>query len=425
MRVLLDISVLGLGHARPDLRGGTFRVHEHLAEGLARSGACALSLCANHSSVAFAGCVEYLRASPTLRDLPLLGPPASRGTRVGRAARATQGALRRLFPGGLLPAFVSEGAQRFDRRLHPQVRDAVPGVDVFHSLGARLPARVPGERSPPRVVNIYDLAPMRLPALYGAHQRHLAEARLAGIGPEDFVVTTSEASRADLVELAGVDPARIHVVPLAADARLFPPAPDAGGASAVHARLGIGSAPYLLAIHARDPRKNVDAAIRACAHAARTGAARGLALVIAGPPPAEPPLQAALADAARAGVRVILAGYVPDAELAALFGGAVAFLYPSRYEGFGLPLLEAMQRGTPVVACRTSSIPEVVGDAGLLVALDDDAALSDAIARLWTDRDLRARLRVASRERAATFSWERTVAATLAVYRAIAPARPA
>jgi len=69
---------------------------------------------------------------------------------------------------------------------------------------------------------------------------------------------------------------------------------------------------------------------------------------------------------------------VPDAELAALFGGAAAFLYPSRHEGFGLPLLEAMQRGTPVIACRTSSIPEVVGDAGLLVALDDDATLRRA-----------------------------------------------
>lgn len=424
LRVLLDISVLGLGHARPELRGGTFRVHEHLAEGLARSGECELSLCANYSSVAFAGCVEYLRASPALRDLPLLGPPATRGTRLGRVARSVQGAVRRLSPGGMLPTFVSEGARRFDRRLHPQVRDAVPEADVFHSLGARLPDVVPGERSPRRVVNIYDLAPMRLAALYGQRQRRLAEARLAGLGPGDWVITTSDASRADLVELAGVDPARVFVVPLAADARLFSPDPDPGSAAAVRARLGIGSAPYLLLIHASDPRKNGDAAIRACARAAREGAARGLTLVIAGAPPSEPHLQSALAEAARAGVRVILAGYVSDDELAVLFGGAVAFLYPSLYEGFGLPLLEAMQRGTPVIAGRASSIPEVVGDAGLLVDLGDPDALPDAVARLWSDDALRARLSIRSRRRAATFSWERSVRETLDAYRVMAQAGP-
>ncbi len=419
LRVLLDISVLGLGHVRPELRAGTFRVHEHLAEGIARSGACDLWLCANHSSVAFAGCVEYLRTRPALRDLPLLGPPAARGTRLGRVARAVHAGARRLTPRGVLPAVVSRGAQRVDRRLHPPVHDAPDGADLFHSLGARLPARVPGARAPRRLVNIYDLAPARLAPLYGRAQRELAEARLAGIGPDDRVLTTSEASRADLVALAGVDPARVFVVPLAADPRLFSPARDPDAAAAMRARLGLGDAPYLFLIHASDPRKNSAAAIRACARAARDGAGHAPTLVIAGALPTEPAVQAALATAAAAGVRVVVAGYVSDAELATLFGDAVAFLYPSRYEGFGLPLLEAMQRGTPVVAHRTSSVPEVVGDAGLLVPLDDDEALADAVRRLWTDGALRARLGARSRERAARFSWERTVRETLAVYRAV------
>ncbi|MEW5931622.1 MAG: hypothetical protein AB1941_29490, partial [Gemmatimonadota bacterium] len=95
MRVLLDISVLGLGHAFPELRGGTFRVHEELAGGLARSGECELLLCANYSSVAFAGCVEYLRASPVLGGLPLLAPRAG-GSRRGRRTRAGHRARRPL-----------------------------------------------------------------------------------------------------------------------------------------------------------------------------------------------------------------------------------------------------------------------------------------------------------------------------------------
>jgi glycosyltransferase involved in cell wall biosynthesis len=422
MRVLLDVSVLGLGHAAPELRGGSFRVHEHLAEGLARSGECDLLLCANYSSVAFAGCVEYLRTRPELSGLPLLGPPAARGSRVGRLARSAHRTLRRLVPGGVLPAFAREGARWADRRFHPQVHDAKPPVDIFHSLGARLPPRVPGAIAPQRVVNIYDLAPIRLPALYGSRQRHLAEARLAGLRPEDWVITTSQASRTDLAELAGVDPARVFVVPLAADPRLFSPGAGASRAPALRARLGIGDGPYLLAINARDARKNIEGAIDACARAARCRTARGLVLVVVGPPPQGPRFRRVLAEAAHAGVRVIAAGYVDDEEMAALYGSAVALLYPSLYEGFGLPLLEAMQCGTPVIAGRVSSIPEVAGDAALLVQLDDPDALAGAVFQLWSDGAVRDRLSTLSLRRAAQFGWERTVRETLAAYRAMARA---
>lgn len=418
MRVLLDISVLGLGHAYPEMRGGTFRVHEHLAEGLARSGRCELLLCANYSSVAFTGCVEYLRDRPLLGPLPLLRPPLGAVSGLGGLARAVHRSVRRLFPAGA-PALLRGSARLVDGRLHAPVRDTAPPADVLHSLGARLPPPAAGGRSPKRLVNIYDLAPLRLPWLYGPRQRYLAEARLAGLCRDDWVITPSEATRTDLAELAGVDPDRVFVVPLAADARVFHPDAGAGRASGVRARLGLPEAPYLLALSGGDVRKNVVSAIRAFTRVVRETGARELAFVIVGPPVAERGADESLREAERAGARVVFAGLVGDAELAALYAGALAFVYPSLYEGFGLPPLEAMQCGTPVIAARASSLPEVVGDAGILVDPDDPDALCDAMARLHRDAGLRDRLRARSLERAARFSWARTVSETLAAYGAV------
>jgi glycosyltransferase involved in cell wall biosynthesis len=211
----------------------------------------------------------------------------------------------------------------------------------------------------------------------------------------------------------------VFVIPLAADPRVFHPCRDTSRIATLRDRLGIGDAPYLLALNAHEPRKNMDVAIRAFTRAVAEGGARDLTLVIAGPTSAAPGIQSALADAAHRGARVILAGYVPDDDLATLYGGALAFVYPSVYEGFGLPPLEAMQCGTPVIAGRVASLPEVVGNAGILVDLGDPDALGAAMLRLSRDAALREQLSALSLERAAGFSWERCTQQTLATYRAV------
>jgi glycosyltransferase involved in cell wall biosynthesis len=121
--------------------------------------------------------------------------------------------------------------------------------------------------------------------------------------------------------------------------------------------------------------------------------------------------------------RVRFLGYVPEGELPALYCGARAFVYPSRYEGFGLPVLEAMQCGTPVLTSNISSTAEVVGDAGLLVDPDDVAALSSALVRLVSDDALVVRLRSAGLKRAMAFSWRRCAQETVAVYHEAIAAR--
>jgi glycosyltransferase involved in cell wall biosynthesis len=127
----------------------------------------------------------------------------------------------------------------------------------------------------------------------------------------------------------------------------------------------------------------------------------------------------AIASASDAPDVVVRLGAVPEATLRALYQNAAALVYPSRYEGFGLPLVEAMASGTPVLASRAASIPEVVGESGVLLDPDDPRRWSDAIVSVMTDAVLRARLRSDGLSRAAMFSWERTARITLEVYRRV------
>jgi glycosyltransferase involved in cell wall biosynthesis len=177
-------------------------------------------------------------------------------------------------------------------------------------------------------------------------------------------------------------------------------------------RLGI-TQPYVLFVGTVQPRKNLQRLIRAFAHVVAAGLPHRLVIV---------GRMGWLTEPIRAEVvaldltdRIHFAGYVPDDDLPALYCGADAFAFPSLYEGFGMPVLEALACGVPVVASDTTSLPEIVGDAGVLIDPLDEAAIGDALVRVLADASLRARLAVAGPERAAHFSWERCARETLAV----------
>ncbi len=409
MKVLLDVSTLGLGVHHREARGGAFRADEHLLEALAASGECKLAFCANHSSAAYGGVLEYLRTHPALERYPLVGPP-QRAARsfFGRAMTAAYRRTRALLPRGPLPRIVGFGGRLIDRGIHRVVSDLPGGADVFHSTSLPLPPRLPG-RSPQRFLTIYDLRHRRFPELYDARSNALGEAILKSVGPRDWVITSSEASRADLISSGAVEPRQVFVVPLAADRRLFHPCHDPEALGRVRARYGIGDVPYIFSLGGIDARKNMHQAVRAFARLVRQQRLGDLKFVIGASP--------ALAEADDLRGRIVHAGFIENADLAPLYSGAVAFLYPSRYEGFGLPPLEAMQCGTPVVTADSSSLPEVVGDAGIMVPADDLDALCAALLDLVVNRDRRKLLSEMSLARAAQFTWQRTAAATLAAYR--------
>jgi glycosyltransferase involved in cell wall biosynthesis len=217
----------------------------------------------------------------------------------------------------------------------------------------------------------------------------------------------------EISQYYGVPKSRIPVTLLAGDPGLSQPSGE--GTAAELARLGIRS-PYILAVGNLQPRKNLSGLIRAVGELKRKTPG-SFQLVIAGK--AKWRESDLFSEIRQLGLEsdVCFLGYVSDETLTGLYRQATVFAYPSLYEGFGLPLLEAMACGVPVVTTRSTSIPEVVGEAALMVEATDTAALADAIGRVLADESLRAALREKGLKQAARFSWERTARETWNIYR--------
>jgi glycosyltransferase involved in cell wall biosynthesis len=233
------------------------------------------------------------------------------------------------------------------------------------------------------------------------------------------ILADSQATCRDLVHHYSIPDSKIAVVYPGRDETLAPVAePDL--LSAVRARYGLAG-PYLLYVGTLHPRKNLVRLVQAFGSLLRSSTddsrapVAGLQLVLAGQ---RGWLYDDILDQVRRlglSDRVVLPGYVPDADLPALLSGALAFIYPSLYEGFGLPLLEAMACGTPVICSNASSLPEVAGDAALLVDPTDTEALADALARLVADEGLRRELVERGFRQMRRFSWRRCAEETLRV----------
>jgi len=286
-------------------------------------------------------------------------------------------------------------------------RTALDRLDLLHSPAQTAPllARCP------LVVTIHDTFSLTRDARRGApasvRARLLAHylRRVGGAAARRArrIITVSRTSRDALVRLLGLAPSRFAVVYEAASPH-YRPLARAQAAAEVAQRFGL-EAPFVLHLGSADRRKNTETLIQA--HAALPPPlARRHPLVVAG----------YRCNGAGEGDGVRFIGPVDDRELLSLYDAAALFAYPSRAEGFGLPPLEAMACGTPVIAGDGSALPEILGDAALLVPAGDTAGLTSALERVLTDDDLRRDLVQRGLARAAGFSWERCAAETLAVY---------
>ncbi|MGZ4131274.1 MAG: glycosyltransferase family 4 protein [Actinomycetota bacterium] len=287
----------------------------------------------------------------------------------------------------------------------PPLPETLAGCDVIHATNHAAVPPAPSGRG--LVVTVHDLAFERFPSLFPPRWRLLYRAGLrATLRRADLMLAPSQATADDLLA-HGADPDRIRVTPLASS---LPP--GAADVDEVLARLRIPR-PYVLCPATLEPRKNHVRLLRAFRQVAPDVPH---ALVLAGPDgAARPDIEAELARPGHG--TVVRTGPLDPEDLDAVERGADAIAYVSLYEGFGLPVIEAFQRGIPVVASTTPAVAETAGDAAVLVDPEDVAAIAEGLAAALTDEELRATLSARGRERAAGFSWERTARATLDAYR--------
>lgn len=284
---------------------------------------------------------------------------------------------------------------------------AADRLDLFHGAAFALPYRL----SSPAVVTIHDLAFLRWPEQVPRRRGlYLSRAVRSAAARAERVIAVSEATRRDVIELLEVAPERVDVTYLGVDP-LF--RRTAGEAIAAFRHRYELTHPFILAVGTREPRKNLPALVRAFA-SLRDQIPHDL-IHVGGAGWLSAELEQAIADA-RLGDRLRFIDFVPHDELPLWYSAADCFVLPSLYEGFGLPLLEAMACGAPCIASNRSSLPEVGGDAALFCE-PDPPAIAEALLPLLHDGELRQRLRERGPSRAARFTWERTATATVDSYR--------
>lgn len=268
----------------------------------------------------------------------------------------------------------------------------------------------------PSVVSIHDLSFEHLPRTFNARSRTQLRLTVRHSAKRAArILTLSEHTRQDLMKTYGIEAKRITAIPLAAPAH-FGPIDDNRELQRVRHNYGIDG-DYILSVGSIQPRKNLARLIKAYASLRGDHSAVKLPkLVLVGK--CAWLYDETLRALEESGVKeaVVLTGYVPEKDLPALYSGALCFIYPSYFEGFGLPPLEAMKCGTPVIVGNKTSLPEVVGDAGLTVDPFDVEAIANGIKRLLHDSSLRQELSVKGKRRATEFDWRETARQTLRVY---------
>lgn len=289
----------------------------------------------------------------------------------------------------------------------------IPGAELFHATEhLLLPLR-----GVPTVLTVHDLIFRRYPQHHKPLNRWYLNATLPlYCRRADHIIAVSEQTKRDVMASYGVPAQKISVIYEAADPQFQPQAPEA--VAAVRARYRLPER-YLLCVGTIEPRKNLGRVLAAFErlHAERLTDA----LVIVGKRGWLFDDFFARLEQSPTKQAVIFPGFVPDADLPTVYAGAQALAFPSEFEGFGLPVLEAMACGAPVVCSTTSSLPEVAGAAALLVDSADTDAITAALRRVAADADLAAELARRGVAQAARFSWQRAAAETLAVYRRVAP----
>jgi len=376
MKVLFDISVLGYGALRPALRTGVYRATERLAEALVTAKATDLSFCASDSPSAWALSYDYWKTGK-VRDFPFLPRPTFGNCFVPSVNQLTR--LNTVQEASLNTRVVRRLLREIAKWTEPKEKALlnISKGSVFHSPFYPL-KRISEKAS--RVLSIYDIIRLTHPETNNGNGDFLKEI-VASLEKDDWTVCSSEWTRDELLNYRkGLNENRVVVIPLGVDDS-FAPSSD-HEISEVRKKYQIGNNPYFLGVSTSEKRKNFPFLIRAFQQFIKKRPESDVKLILVG---AFGETVIEIKNIISSGFedRVVLTGFVPDSSLAPLYSGALAFTYPSLYEGFGLPPLEAMACGCPVLAGLGSSLTEVVGAGGQLIDPRSEEAWVDAMEKLY------------------------------------------
>ncbi|WP_084227293.1 FkbM family methyltransferase [Nostoc sp. KVJ20] len=368
IKIALDIAVLGLGTILETAKTGVFRVTEYLLKGLIKSHQCDIYLCTSIPDL-FNACQTY----------------------------------------------INQNFEDFYLHLFQFSELKYQNIDIYHSTYYPLPNNI---YFATRIVTVYDLIPILFPEYFNHNSEHIVKNIIDQIDNNDFVCCISESTKQDIVKYQpNLNAKQVFVAHLAADKEKFYPCDNQELIIKTKQKYKIPEQPYLLTLSTLEPRKNIAHVIRSFLRLIKNQRIDDLNLVLIGTKGWQyEEIFAEIDRAKELENRIIITGYVPDEDLAPLYSGALTFIYVSLYEGFGLPPLEAMQCGTPVITSNTSSLPEVVEDAGIMLDPNDTIGLCDAIFKLYCEPEYRESLAKKSVQQAQYFSWDKYVQETIKIY---------
>ncbi len=414
MKVLLDVSVFAASLFSNKARTGIFRVVDNLAIGLRNSPGINLHLTSPNSPIEEQALKMYIEGGAVENENVEYYPERKRERRffkyVTQQSIKNRWIRRISYKAGIFHTVAYR--KNWKEGL---VEEA---FDIYHSPHQGIPRELYNSKlaNTKKFFTCYDLLPIIHPEYFPKEFNPVASA-ISKLHVDTWVSCISENTRNDFLNFRkDFDEERVSVAPLAAS-DIFYPNPDAKILENNLKKLGIPTEnPYLLSVSTLEPRKNLDLLIRAFSLVVKQQRQVDLNLVLVGTKGWD--FEEVFVESLAPEIigRVYFTDYVPDSFLSSIYSGALAFVYPSKYEGFGLPPLEAMQCGAPVITSNTSSLPEVVGNVGLAIDPTSVEDLADAIMKVYQDNDLRLSMSKKSLERSKLFTWRNFTEKTIDAY---------
>jgi len=426
MKIIYDISTLGEGYVNPKAKTGVYRVVESLFLELIKSSELEITAIPfNRISTIWENINSslYLQEQNPATKINFDSCFTSRFnlTPIYKKAIQLQRQLIQVslnkYPVLYKPSLSIQVPFKLISKLDVKSTFSPQKFNIYHSPFYPLPDRTTTQNLH-RVLTIYDLLPILTPHNFTQSSRSKFKSIINSIDRhQDWITCISENTKQDFCNHTGMNPERVFVTPLAASDNFYP-VTDSEIISQKLTQYQIPPQPYLLSLCTLEPRKNLNFLLQCFAQLLAQDPSLDLNLVLVGVSgwknndifqtvQSNPLLKK----------HVIFTGYIPDRDLSAIYSGALAFVYPSLYEGFGLPPLEAMQCGTPVITSNTSSLPEVVGDAGIVINPTNSDDLCQAMLDLINNSTLRHQLSQKGLDRATQFSWIKCAEETIKVYK--------